>query len=246
MKRDRYLRYLFVMGGIAWSLFFQAALAQDLRPFTARYQARFHGLSGGILEFTLRKGAQPNEYIYESRAEPSLLGSLLISDSARESSTLIADANGVRPMIFFSDDGKKGDDKDSSLKFDWEQKRLSGRSETVDMNRELPDGLQDHLSVQVAVIWALQHGTPLGEFPLVDGGEIKRYRYTKEGPATITYKGRQLDTVVISSERADSPGGRINRYWHAAEFGNIPVKAQRSRNGKVDLTMELVDVKFAE
>ena len=246
MKRYRAVRLLSVVTSIACALLMQLASAQDLRPFTARYQARFYGLSGGVLALTLRKGTQPNEYVYESKAEPSFLGSFAISDKAREASTMIIDANGIRPLSFFSDDGKRGDEKDSNLQFNWEQKKLTGRSETVDMNAELPPRIQDHMSIQVAVIYALQNNLPLGEYPLVDGGEIKRYLYTNEGPATIKYKGRQLETAIIRSERIDSPGGRIIRYWHSAEFGNIPVKAERSRNGKIDFTMDLLDVKFAE
>ncbi len=251
MNRNRQLRLLSVrfsaaLGGAILALLAQATSAQDLKPFTARYQARFHGVSGGILELKLSKGAQPDQYIYESRAKPSFLGSFMISESALETSTIVVDANGVRPIKFFSDDGKKGDAKDSALQFDWQQKRLSGRAETVDMDRELPDRLQDHLSIQVAIIWALQHGVDVGELPLVDGGEIKRYRYINEGPATLKHKGRQLATTLLRSERTDSTGGRTNRYWHAAELGNIPVKAERSRNGKIDLTMELIDVKFTD
>src|SRR5215831_11395090 len=98
--------------------------AQELRLFTARYKVQFYGLSGGILELSLRRGDAPNQYIYASRAEPSFLGSFKISEKAREHSTLVADANGVRPLAFFSDDGKKGDEEDSDIRFDRERKRL--------------------------------------------------------------------------------------------------------------------------
>ena len=247
MKRHRILRTLSIALCGATLLLSGTAMAQEeLRPFTARYQVRFYGLSGGHLELTLHKGETPNVYMYDSRAFPSFLGSFAISSSARESSTMEIDTNGVRPLKFVSEDGKKGDDQDSTLEFDWNTHRLTGRSEGRDMDREMTEPIYDHQSIQIAVIWRLQHDLDLGEFLLVDGGEVKRYAYTKEGTAAVRYKGRDLDAIVVRSERADSPGGRINRYWHAVEFGYIPVRAERSRDGKIDLKMELVDLKFAE
>jgi hypothetical protein len=237
--------FLLAVIALALTLGSQLTSAADLHLFTARYQVRFYGVSGGVLQLTLRKGNEPNEYIYESRAEPSFLGSFMVSDAARESSTMLIDAMGVRPTQFLSDDGKKGDEKDSNVRFDWTQNRIIGRSERVDFNQELPPHIQDHLSIQIAVIKALQDGAELGDFALIDAGEIKNYTYTKEGGGTIKFKGRVLDATIVRSERANSPGGRINRYWHAAELGNLPVRAERSRGGKIDLTMDLVDVKFS-
>jgi hypothetical protein len=217
-----------------------------LRPFTARYEARYYGISGGTIELTLRKGAQPNEYVYESRAHPGLIASVLISEAAHESSTMTADSNGVRPIKFVAEDGKKSTEKDSLYDFDWKQKKLVGHTGNIQLDQDLPEHMQDHLSVQIAVIWALQQNLDLGEFTLVDGGKIKSYQYTKEGAATLAYKGRQLDTTIVRSARTGNPEGRINRYWHATEFGNIPVRAERSRDGKIDLALALVDLKFTD
>lgn len=231
---------------VAFSLCTQMANAEDVRGFKARYQVRFYGLSGGILELTFHKGTNPNEYVYESRAEPSVLGSFMISDAARESSTMVVDDAGVRPLTFFSDDGKKGDEKDSNIKFDWNNKKLAGRSERVDFDQELPARIQDHLSIQIAVIDALSRNGELGEFSLIDAGEIKKYTYSVEGPGTVKYKGTPISATIVRSARSDNPGGRINRYWHAQEQRFLPVRAERSRDGKIDLTMELIDVKFTE
>jgi hypothetical protein len=235
-----------LLGSAFLVLLSQAAWSQDLRPFTARYEARYYGISGGTIELTLRKGAQPNEYVYESRAKPGLIAAFMISDAARESSTMSVDAGGVRPIKFVADDGKKSTAQDSLYQFDWAQKKLVGHTGNLELNQELPEHMQDHLSVQVAVIWALQHAAELGEFTLVDGGKIKHYLYTKEGAATAAFKDRKLDATIVRSARSDRTGGRINRYWHAAELGNIPVRAERSNDGKVDLTLALIDLQFTE
>jgi hypothetical protein len=246
MNRRTIPPILCLLGNALLMLLSEGAWGQEIRPFTARYEARYYGINGGTLELTLRKGSQPNEYVYESRAKPGLIAAFLISEAAREISTMVVDANGVRPIKFVADDGKKSTAQDSTYQFDWAQKKLVGHTGDIQLNQDLPDRMQDHLSVQVAVILALQRNTDLGEFTLVDGGKIKRYLYTKEGPGTMTFKGRALDATILRSARSDRTGGRINRYWHAAELGNIPLRAERSNNGKVDLTITLIDVNFTE
>ena len=219
-----------------------AAWSQELQEFTARYQVRFYGISGGQLQLKLTRGSAANEYVYESSADPSLLGGLVISSGARERCLFQVDGTTIKPLKFDSDDGKKGDEKDSHIEYDWAQNRLIGRSEQVDFNQELPPRIQDHMSIQIAVILALRKGEELGTYSLLDGGEVKRFAYTKEGEGTVKLKNRTLNAVIVRSARADDQGGRVTRYWHAPELDFLPVRAERSRNGKIDLTMELVDL----
>lgn len=224
------------------------ASAQDLRPFVARYQVKFYGLTGGVLQLTLRRGDAPNEYVYESHADPSFLGGFFISSSARESCVLRVVDGQIHPLHFVSDDGKSGDEKDSNIVYDWEHDKLQGRSERVDFDQPLPPRIQDHLSIQIAVILALQRGTELGQYSLIDAGEIKQFTYRRDGAGVVVYQGRVLDATVVSSQRTtdplDQPGARITRYWHVPELGNLPARAERSRDGKIDLKMELLDVQF--
>jgi len=235
-----------LLGATAVVMLSQSAWSQDIRPFTARYEARYYGVNGGTIELTLRKGSAPNEYVYESRAKPTFLAAFMISEAAREVSTMVVDANGVRPIKFVADDGKKNTAQDSTYEFDWAQRKVTGHTGDIALDQALPDRMQDHLSVQIAVMWALQRNADLGDYTLVDGGKIKQYRYTKDGAATITYKDRTLDAIIVRSARADRSGGRINRYWHAAELAYVPLRAERSNKDKVDLTITLIDLKFTD
>ena len=223
----------------------QLSAEPQLRLFTARYRVTFHGLSGGTLELTLKKGDQPGQYVYTSSAKPSLLASFMVSSDARETSLMELTATGIRPLKFISEDGKKGDSKDSALDFDWTRQRLTGRAEAKDIDIELPARTQDHLSIQIAVIWDLLQGREPGVYSLIDGDEIKEYEYRNDGTATIKYGGRDLESVRIRSARTGG-SDRITHYWHAPEFGYVPVRAERATKGQVDLVMQLVDLKFAD
>ena len=78
MKRRHTTFTMRLMGSSLLVLLSQVAWSQEIRPFVARYEARYHGISGGTIELTLRKGAQPNEYVYESRAKPGFIAAFLI------------------------------------------------------------------------------------------------------------------------------------------------------------------------
>ena len=95
------------------------------------------------------------------------------------------------------------------------------------------------------MIWDLLQGREPGVYPLIDGDKIKEYEYLKDSTATVKYGGRDLEAVMIRSARTGG-SDRITRYWHAPELGYLPVRAERTTKGEVDLVMQLVDLKFAD
>lgn len=217
----------------------------SLRPYVAHYQVKFHGLSGGVLQFSLRKGDKPGQYVYETRARPSFLGSFVVSDRAREVSVMEIADDTIRPLSFNSDDGKKSDAKDSQIQFSWPKHRVTGRSEAKSVDLEIAARTQDHLSIQVAVVWDLLRGHELGTYPMFDGGEMKSYDYRMDGKERLAYDGRELDTVIIRSEHTGG-SSRVSRYWHAPELGYLPIRAERTRKGEVEFVLQLIDVKFTD
>ncbi len=215
------------------------------RLYVARYRVRYRGLSGGVIEFALRRGSEAGRYVYESRAFPSMLGRLIISKDSREKSLLAIDADGVRPLAFTSEDGTSATKKDTTLNFDWGSHRLTGRSEDRDVDLPLPERTQDHLSIQIAVMVDLLRDRAPGTYPLVDNGAVKDYEYARDGEEKLTFNGKQYDCIILRSERA---GGsrRSNRYWHAPALNDLPLRAERSDKGDVDLTLELEDLKLGD
>jgi hypothetical protein len=216
-----------------------------LRTYVAHYQVKFRGMNGGVLQFTLRKGDKPDQYIYETSAKPSFLGGFFVSDKAHESSVMEIAGDEIRPLSFNSDDGKKSDAKDVQVRFSWSKHHITGRSEAKPVDLEVPARAQDHLSIQVAVVWDLSNGRELGTYPMFDGGEMKSYDYRKDGEEQISYEGRDLDTVIVRSEHTGG-GSRVSRYWHAPELGYLPIRAERTRKGELELVLQLIDVKFTE
>ena len=226
-----------------WAALFEFAHGAQLQPYTARYNVSFHGIGAGVLEFSLQAGATPGTFIYSVRAEPSLLARIVVSSQARESSTIQVTGSEVRPLNYVSEDGSKDNAKGAQYAFDWDRHRVTGKFESNPIDLELPPRTQDRQSIQVAVMNDLLAERDPGVYPLLDGDEIKEFTYQHDGAGKIKTAAGEYDAVIIRSSRVGNTK-RINRYWHAPSLNFVPVHAERTTKGSVDLVLDLQEVKM--
>jgi hypothetical protein len=78
----------------------------ELKPYVARYNVKYRGISGGDLEFTLKSDGN-GHYTFTSHVLPNVLGGLFISDQAEDSSEMQLEGSTLKPLKFRSDDGSK-------------------------------------------------------------------------------------------------------------------------------------------
>lgn len=216
-----------------------------LRPYTARYQVSYRGLSGGDLEFSLQRQGN-GQYEYSSHIFPNFLGGLFASDQAEDTSLIAVNGETIRPLKFRSEDGTRKTEKDIRLDFDWSKNAVSGHAKEMDFSFDVPAGVQDRLSIQLAASLALQAGRDPGKLSMVEGNELKEYNITQENTEHVRVPAGEYDTLVLKSERVDSSSSRVTRYWYAPQLGYLPVRAERSSKGKVDIVMELKSIKFGD
>jgi hypothetical protein len=231
LKMPRYLLALLIIAAMPATI----AAAVTPTPFAATYSVSFRGMNAGELRSTLRS-EKPGEFIYETRAKPSGLARLVISSKAIERSVMRIDGNGVRPLSWFSDDGKSGTEGDGALEFAWGEERVSGIVEGNRVELHTEPMLQDRLSMQIAVITAMLRAEQFDSIAIIDD-EIKRYSYTRTGAERIRTSAGEFETVVYESTRPGS--SRLSRVWHAPALGYVPVRAEQVRKGKIETVMEL-------
>ncbi len=207
-------------------------------PYKARYQVHYRGLNGGQIENSLRRGAGTDQWLYETRAYPSLLGRIAVSPSARERGTMQISGPGVRPLTFSFDDGTPATDKDVRLDFDWSAGVVKGSAQHGPFELAVTPGTQDTASVQAAMIVELLAGREPRSFRIFTGGKVKEYRYWSEGRATVVTPYGQFDAVVWANQRDGSP--RVTKVWHAPSLGYLPVQAVQYRKGQPEVQMRLV------
>jgi hypothetical protein len=217
------------------------AVAQEaLKPFTASFEVVYRGMNAGTttLELTPEGG---DRWRYVSRANARGVFRLVLSGEIRQTSQFTLGAAGPRPIRYVADDGTEDIKRDIRLDFDWKAGRVRGTAEAQAVDLPLREGLQDGMSVQVALIRALEAGERPKRFFLIDKDEVKEYLYEPEGTARIKTAVGELDAIVYSSRRPTSD--RVTRVWYAPALGHTPVQAERRRGDKVEWTMRLKSLK---
>jgi hypothetical protein len=216
-----------------------ASAAQPLTPFEATYSWAWHGASVAVS--TLKLEQRPDgTWLYSSHSEPRGLGFLYPMRPKLESVMRIG-ADGIQPLHYRASDGSSANERGADVTFDWDAAHASGTYENVKVDLPLKPGVQDDLSVQIALIYALRQGRVPTSLSMIDKNSIRDYSYRQESVATITTRLGSIDTVIYASHHEGSP--RTTRFWCAPSKGFVPVRVEQKRLDDVEWTMEIETLK---
>jgi hypothetical protein len=216
--------------------FAQAPGDAGIAPFIAHYEAAWKGISLGTSEIQLTRGTEPGHYLYTWTITARGIFRIAYSDDLVQKSWLSMTGDHVRPDKYF---GKQGSST-VEIAFDWQNQRATGVSETKPVDIKLLDGTQDVMSIQVEVMLDLKNGHLPNTFQIIDKDQLKEFKYTQEGTAKIRTAIGELDTIIVTSQRTGN--NRILRMWFAPLLGFVPVQAERSRDGKIEIAMRVKSV----
>ena len=218
----------------------QAVTQAGLRPYEASYELVTHGLNAGVSSFDLRKDGA-DTWTFVSRNRPRGLFKFFSSASLTLTSHMRVGQEGVRPLLFTATP-PDGGPADAEVHFDWEQNRATGVQQDTQIDMPLKPGVQDDLSVQIALMHALLAGqTPAG-ISMFDKNGIRDYDYARVDAETLHTPVGDVPTVVYESHKANSP--RRTRFWCAPQYGYVPMRAEQKREGQVEWTMSLRSVQL--
>jgi hypothetical protein len=206
---------------------------KTIAPFSARYLADWKGISVGTSNIELKTGSEPGRYVYTWTITARGIFRLAYRDDVVQTSWLTLQSDHVRPERYL---GKEGSTS-VELNFDWQDKRATGQSEGKPVDLMLKDGTQDVMSIQVEVMLDLKNGNLPKTFPIIDKDRLKEFNYTQEGTARIKTAIGDLDTVIVSSRQTGN--NRILTMWFAPSLGFVPVQAERTRDGKLEIAMRI-------
>jgi Protein of unknown function (DUF3108) len=237
-------RYGRLRGVLAFAFVFSsfllnaAAAADELKPFEASYTWMWHGLTVAVS--TLQLEHKDDTWIYRSKSEPRGIGRMMSERPMQQSVLQVTDA-GVRPLSYKADDGTSSTKRDADVTFDWDHNHMSGVYEDTKVDMPLPPGIQDDLSVQIALMVELLRGRTPETFSLLSGNSVREYRYSREGEETLTTPAGTVKTLVYRSEKAGSP--RVTRFWCAPSLGFIPLRVEQKRKDEIEWTMQVQSLK---
>lgn len=232
------------MRKLLWALFWLPAVpaaqanGPALQPYVATYAVSYRGLDAGALRMELSREGGSNRYTFETSANPSFLARLVVGRDAVERTIFEVTPDGVRPLEWYLEDGKSGGGGDGHLKFDWSSNKVSGTFEGQSVELPTQPGLQDRLSMQIAIPVALVAGQNPKSVAMINGDKLREYNYVRGASESINTQIGQLDTVIYESTRPGS--NRVSKVWHAPQMEYLPVRVEQIRKGKVETVMQLV------
>ncbi|MEP7245616.1 MAG: DUF3108 domain-containing protein [Gammaproteobacteria bacterium] len=215
------------------------ASASCPQPFRTTYSVEWHGMSAGTSTLELTR-KNDTEYTFRSSNAARGLFRIALPDTITQISNFSIVNGTVLPASYVGDDGSTDTERDVSLNFNWTDHRVTGTAENKPVDQPIEPGVQDSLSVQVALMCALASGTSPKSFKLIDKDEIKEYQYTREGEASLTTSVGKLHTVIYKSQKAGA--SRATRFWIAPSLGFLPVRAEQSKRDKREVVLQIRSV----
>lgn len=209
------------------------APATQLQPFEASYMWYWHGAAIAFSRVSLRhQGA--DLWAYSSTTRPRGLGRLYPMRPDLQSLMRITPDH-VLPLHFKATGSGRNHDADVS--FDWQSLRATGLYEGANIDLPISPGVQDDLSVQIAMLTSLLAGQTPDRVMEIDKNGVREYAYQRQGDTTLDTPLGRIETTIYASHRPGSP--RVTRFWCAPSLGYIPLQVQQQRGDAVEWTMKI-------
>jgi hypothetical protein len=216
------------------------ARGADVATYTATYRVEYKGRDAGTAELAVRR--LPDSDLYEFTSIIMAKGMLKLArpKPAVERSHFRVDADGIRPVEFWYEDGSRSGEDNLHVVFDWDRGVATFTSAESRREMAVPKGAVDRGSLQVARMRDFASPEVPRSYTIVDDESVAEYEYTDNGTATITTKAGSHATRVFTQQRAGS--SRTTQVWVAPDLRFLPVRIEQRRDGEVQTALALVSV----
>ncbi len=209
------------------------ATAAELQPFQASYLWYWHGAPVALSQIQLQHRSD-DTWVYRSTTHPRGIGRLYPMRPVL-SSVMRVTPQDVEPLHFVATGSGRRHDAD--VTFDWDSGRATGTYEGAKIDMPIHPGVQDDMSVQIAMLAQLVQGHMPDQVMEINKNVVREYDYVRAGEEMLHTALGPLQTVIYISSHPGSP--RTTRFWCAPSLGYIPVQVQQKRLNAVEWTMRI-------
>lgn len=214
---------------------------QELPPeFEAVYEVRKGDIAVGEMQLSLKK--QDGKLVYESRTYPVGIAAFFLGQQVATYRTILEKTEGRYRAVEFEYE-VQGTDKDRNEQyiFDWNNhsalSRYKGRTRTL----EITAHTLDRFSVQLMLMRKPDAGINRYACPVVSRGHLKEYVYELKSRQSIQTTLGNLFAHKYVREKNDRKGTRYTE-WYAESLHYIPVRSDKTRNGKTEISARITKV----
>ncbi len=210
--------------------------AETIPTFSATYAVRY-GLLRGEMTLDLRPDGDSG-YVYETALRPKGFVTLFRRGSIEETSSLEIKDGRLRPFLYRSVDTISRPARETEYRFDAVSGRVTGKYKSRVVDEPMRPGGHDRISVQVAVMQALNEGRELAGFPVFDRARWRDFDFevVPGRRASVPYGDFETVEIRYASSKKD-------KSWSlhcAAAIGFVPVMIVFREDGDVKSRAELV------
>ena len=214
-------------------------LAAPVRELPERFEATFlleaAGTKVARTRWSLAPGAG-STYVSTSRTEPIGVFSLIRDDTRVERSEWTYKGDWLQPLTYrYERTGRKA--REIDIEFDWEANIARHDSPGAAWSLPVPRGTMDKFNYILALMRDLSRGEGHVEYPIADGGRLRRYVLANVGEERIETALGTFDTTVIRRERENSK--RLTTFWCAKELGFLPVRIVHVERDGNSMTLQI-------
>ncbi len=190
--------------------------------FKVEYDVEYNGFNLGVSKRSL-SFAPPKTAIYKSTTTPEGFASLLISETATETSNIHISRNKIKPLLYRLVKNKKGNIEQYKIDFNWQTNQLKN---SYSKNTEpLKDNTQDLLSFQLKIMQDLQKHKTSMQYRIATKKHTRDYKLKVIQKETIKTRLGEFEVTKLQSELTQ--GKSQFTFWAAPALEYLPIKIEK-------------------
>ena len=215
--------------------------------YTASYDIEKYGMVIAKSHYTLKH--ENNGVRMTQHTETAGLAALLRSDTLDENSFLSAQNNQLL-LTEFSFKQKSSDKKNRNiqLKIHWIQSdkkllgNISGTAYGKKLEFRVDKPVWDTNSYQIPLMLNSKENATAQQYTMMIKGQFKNYSFITHATEEIEINGNAIKTIKV--ERTNDSNKNPVYLWLAPSLNNLPVKVEKWKNGKLQITSSLNHAQF--
>jgi hypothetical protein len=218
-----------------------ASAPADFPTFSATYTVRY-GILRGTMTLDLER--RDEGYSYQTSLRPRGFASWLRRGEIRETSSLVSLNGLVRPLDYTNVDTIARPNRHANYLFDQPPGHVTGEYKSQRVDVPMRVGGHNRISVQVAVMHALQSNNELSEFPVFDRGRWRDYQFEIIRDQFAETPSGDFETIEVRYASADN-----KKSWslHCATALNyLPVMILFREDGKTKSRAVLTEYRIGD
>jgi len=210
--------------------------------FEASYDIHKSSMRVGQMQVSLKRIG--DELVYESKTKPVGMAAFFLGDQIiKDRATLKQINNSYRTVEFKHEMKDKKKNRNEHYIFDWDKHQASVKYKDESKVLDIPVHTFDNYSAQLLLMRKPEIETSTNIYSVISKGRLKEYKYQLETKEIISTKLGDFNANKYVRKK-DNDKKTTYLGWYAEKLNYIPVKLDKFENGKLDVSIQITDIKW--